>query len=579
MLHLPQTLGEVIEVPLDEKGRFDYTELTGYPPPAGMPLKNIPLEIKRVWHLGIVMAARHLGLDLENAVITPDSITLRGPNGLERVIPLDEAGMFNIGWELKWNDEKLTTRSFAKVLDWGVKRKRGELDSGHVFTNKLVFIGSTATGNNLTDKGATPLSQDTYLVSKHWNIANSLITGRFVSRAPLWVEVVVLLLLGMAAASLTWRLRAPWPTVWVFAGAVAYTGLAYLAFISSRIWMPVFIPVAGALFLNHLSLETYRVVFEQKEKRRVKSVFAKLVSPNVVDEMLKSEKLNLGGTRRQITVFFADVRGFTSMTDEYAAKAEEYVRTHHLEGDAAEAYYNQQAAITLETVNMYLSAIADKVKEHKGTLDKYMGDCVMAFWGMPTPNPQHALSCVRAAIDAQRAMYALNQKRAEDNKRLEAENLERMKRGEEPLQLNTLLALGTGINTGHAIIGLMGSERHILNYTVFGREVNIASRLEGVSGRGRIIIGETTFAEIKRDDPALAATCVELEPVMVKGIKKPVRIFEVPWKLESQQLPEPGSDAAATGFFRLESKDTMILNKPVAQQTPEPPRESGKPDS
>jgi class 3 adenylate cyclase len=103
-----------------------------------------------------------------------------------------------------------------------------------------------------------------------------------------------------------------------------------------------------------------------------------------------------------------------------------------------------------------------------------------------------------------------------------------------------LLSLGTGINTGMVTVGLMGSDAHILNYTVFGREVNLASRLEGVSGRGRIIISESTYDMLQRDDPALAASCAELAPVTVKGIRKPVRIFEAPWKTsEPPAVPAP----------------------------------------
>ena len=93
-----------------------------------------------------------------------------------------------------------------------------------------------------------------------------------------------------------------------------------------------------------------------------------------------------------------------------------------------------------------------------------------------------------------------------------------------------ILSLGTGINTGSVTAGLMGSADHIFNYTVFGREVNLASRLEGVSGRGRIIIGEATHAALLRDNPALARRCVEQQPAKPKGFQKPVRNFEVPWQ-------------------------------------------------
>jgi adenylate cyclase len=184
-------------------------------------------------------------------------------------------------------------------------------------------------------------------------------------------------------------------------------------------------------------------------------------------------------------------------------------------------------------VNLYLSVVADAVKKNAGTLDKYIGDCVMAFWGAPTPNEKHALACVRAAIDTQRAVHELNQKRLAEAPVREAENRVRISAGLPPLPPLTALQLGTGINTGLVTVGLMGSDAHILNYTVFGREVNVASRLENFSGSGRIIINDTTYKCLRRDDPALAATCLEMFPVTIKGIRTAVRVYEVPW-----QVPE-----------------------------------------
>jgi class 3 adenylate cyclase len=118
--------------------------------------------------------------------------------------------------------------------------------------------------------------------------------------------------------------------------------------------------------------------------------------------------------------------------------------------------------------------------------------------------------------------------------------------GQPPRPLLALLSLGTGVNTGTVIVGLMGSEAHIFNYTVFGREVNLASRLEGVAGRARIIIGEATYADLQRDDPALAATCVPQLPVTVKGISQAVRVYEVPWRPAAPAVPATASASAAT---------------------------------
>ena len=137
---------------------------------------------------------------------------------------------------------------------------------------------------------------------------------------------------------------------------------------------------------------------------------------------------------------------------------------------------------------------------------------------------------LRAAIDAQRAIYRLNHKRAAENKRRERENDARAAAGQPPLAMLRLLALGSGINTGMATVGLMGSDEHSLSYTVLGREVNLASRLEGVSGRGRIIISATTYQELQRLDPELASTCTELPLQEVKGFRDVVKIYEVQWQ-------------------------------------------------
>jgi class 3 adenylate cyclase len=138
----------------------------------------------------------------------------------------------------------------------------------------------------------------------------------------------------------------------------------------------------------------------------------------------------------------------------------------------------------------------------------------------------------------------LNLQRAEENKRREQENAARLTGGQPPRPMLALLSLGTGINSGVVTVGLMGSDAHILNYTVFGREVNLASRLEGVSGRGRIIISDATFAELQRHAPELAATCASLPPVTVKGISQAVKIFEVPWRPPSKPAAPADKPAA-----------------------------------
>ena len=522
-----------VAVPIDAETNFDLVDFGAVNLPPGVSRKARAFTTERIWHMGIVLAAQELNLDLAGAEVDlpRGRIVLRGPNGIERIIPVDADGYFYINWELTSMDRRLTIEPFEKIVaEDQLRNERPVVESMNSWAGKLVVIGSRATGNDLTDRGATPLEKDTFLVTKHWNVANSVITGRFVRRAPLATELGLIVLLGLLTALMTWQWRVVPATFGVLALSLIYCGAALFLYMQNRYWLPLVLPGVTVVLMQYVGLVAYRVIVEQTEKRRVKSVFSKIVSPNIVNELLDAEKLSLGGARREVTVLFADVRGFTKFTDESQQQAEAYVAANQLTGAAMEACYDEQAREALQTINTYLSLVADKVKEHTGTLDKYIGDCVMAFWGAPTPNTKHATDCVRAALDAQRAIYELNRRRADFNQKLESENAARASAGLPQKTPLPILLLGSGINTGMATVGLMGSEAHISNYTVFGREVNLASRLEGYSGRGRVVISEKTYEHLRRDDSALAATCVPLTAADLKGFRTAVKVYEVPWR-------------------------------------------------
>jgi class 3 adenylate cyclase/CHASE2 domain-containing sensor protein len=553
-----------VVVPVDAETNFELAAFVGANFPPGAPPKASAYTDQRVWQMGIVLAAQELKLDLNHAEIDlpHGKIVLRGPNGVERDIPVDRDGYFYIDWRLEPNDPRLLQAPVESLLAQNFRRLNGETNRlRDDFRGKLVVVGSTAQGSDLTDRGATPLQRDTFLVSKHWNVANSVITGQFIRRASLPQELALILLLGALTAFLTWQLRAFVAAGGVFLLAAAYAAVAFFAFVKLRFWLPLVFPIGGAMLMEHLMLVAYCVMFEEAQKRHVKSVFSRIVSPEVVNELLQLEKLSLGGGRQEVTVWFSDVRGFTQFTDESQAKVLEYIRAHHLSGAAAEAAINEEARETLATVNLYLGAVADAIKRHQGTLDKYIGDCAMAFWNAPVPHPKHAAACVRAAIEAQRAIYEINLKRAAENHKRELENA-LLHGGTRPKSKLPILMLGSGINTGMATVGLMGSNEHLLNYTVFGREVNLASRLESSSGRNRIIISEATYVHLRRDDPELAATCIALPPLTkIKGIAGEVKIYEVPWWPagaspfdEELFSGQPAEGTSFTGIVQRESR-------------------------
>lgn len=517
-------------IKVDADNQFELAEIGDLLP--GVPPKGRAFTEERVWHMGIMLAAQHLKLDLDHADVDLQrgKITLRGAGGIRREIPVDQEGYFYIDWALRLSDPRMTFEPMHSLLAQSRERLRGQAIEPPVdWTNKLVIVGSLAQGNDLTDRGATPLERHGLLASKHWNVANAVLTGRFVTRGALGVELLMIVLLGAVTALLTWRLRAVNASLAVLAVLVAYTIAAFVAFVAYRYWLPLILPLAGGMISEHLCLVTYRVVFEQRERRRVKSIFSKVVAPEVMNELLGKEKLALGGARREVTVLFADVRGFTELTDYTQERVADYVREKKLSYEQAEACFDDFAHETLKTVNAYLTCVIDAGIAQGGTFDKLIGDCVMFFWNAPVDHQQHARASVLAAIEAQRAIYRLNQQRAVDNRQREIENKARESAGLPPRPPLATLTLGTGINTGLVTAGIMGADTHQINYTVFGREVNLASRLEGMSGRGRIFISETTYQHLLRDDQALAATCIEREPMKPKGFNKPVQIYEVPW--------------------------------------------------
>ncbi len=548
----------------DKEGFLPWSEIASNAPPNLLPF--IPFTYTRVWSMGIVLAAGDLKLDLDNPEIQRrhHRVVLHGENGVSRAIPLEPDGSYYINWELgrsntfsktnlvttnpEWQSRpgsvphlitnQIVLRpgfqagSFDELLLEARARAEGQpADSGR-WKNRLVVIGSAVTAfSAVADQGNTPLENGTMLALKHLNVANAMLTNSFVTTSPLALKLLLILAMGVLAGWITSAVARPLAgTALMTAVVVIYVALACWLYAACRFWLPIFLPLVGSGLVTHAMALTYRVQAEQAEKKRVKSVFSKMLAPEVVDELLSAAKVSMGGVRREITVYFADVRGFTTLTDQTQTLAVEHIEKHKLSPEQAEECHNRVAKEILDTVSTYLGTIAGAIKKHNGTLDKYIGDCAMAFWGGPMPNPRHPSDAVRSAIDAQRAMLELNRKREAENQRIAAGSAARAAQGLPPESPLPLLSMGTGINTGMAIMGLMGSDADGLSYTVFGREVNLASRLEGLSGYGRIIISHATFLALQREAPDLAALCVEQIPAELKGFRQAVRNYEVLWR-------------------------------------------------
>ena len=537
--------------------------------------QTVPLMVtNRVWHLGLVLAARLLRVDLSRSGIEQHELQLRQTNGIVvRRIPVDDFGYFQINW----STDLKTIVDWSDHIDYRVEKglayenllallQRDQLRSAGVaiaitntfWTNQLVIIGSTATANNLSDRGPTPLGSSDFLVGTHLNVAEMALNDTSLHSLDFgWIALVMAGLAGCASA-ITWKLRGLWSPLAILVLGGVWVAFAVWSFTEYRLVLPIAHPLVAGLLFPYGAMVSARATFEQRERRRIRAVFAKMVSPDIVHEMLNTGQVELRGVRRELSVFFADVRGFTALTDRTQVEAEQHVQTLGLTGAAAEAHFDARAHEVLDTVNLYLGGLADVVKFHQGTLDKYIGDCVMAFWGAPTPNARHAVNSVIAAVDSQRMIARLNDVRSRENDRRTTANVARLSRGKTAWPMLPVLALGTGVNTGMVTVGLMGSDAHIVNYTVFGREVNLASRLEGVSGHARIVIGEATFRALEQHAPPLANVCRPLEPVAVKGFRAPVIVYEVRWQ---------EADAAAIQSLALYEATPSPAFKPLVEES------------
>lgn len=485
-------------------------------------------ERGRVWQMDIVLASRDLGLDLSRAVVERGRIVIPDGLGGGLEMPLDEGGNLIIDWSVPLNDKRLRGQTLLNVLASFARRAAGK-EVKAVWSERLVVVGSIGGGNNISDRGATPIARDGQLFATHLNIANSMLMNRFVKRPSFGVQLLLLVGVSLVAGVVSWRLRALWATTAILCLAAGYVAGAWWIYLAHRIWMPVVLPVAGALIMTHASMVVFRLLLERHHRQHVKSLFGRLVSPNIVELLVHQPLASWKPTRRMMTVFFSDIRGFTEFTDRRRGEAEERVTRLGLTGERAQAEVDRAAAETMDTVNLYLTAVVECVTRHDGTLDKYIGDSVMAFWGAPLPNPRHAAAAVRAAMDAQRAVARLNAARAAENQGRLTLNAERALRGEDPLPPLELLQIGIGLNSGVVTVGFMGSEDHLSNFTVFGDGVNLASRFQSLAGAGVIVAGESTQREAVRQEPALAGCFVSQDLTTVKGVAQPVATFRILW--------------------------------------------------
>ncbi|QQR83210.1 CHASE2 domain-containing protein [Candidatus Peregrinibacteria bacterium] len=368
-----------------------------------------------------------------------------------------------------------TTLSFWDVYQGKLVDTHGQPVS---LSGKIALIGPTAI--DLQDTYLSPVSEGAQMagVEIHANAVQTLIEGRFLrnqSSTSLWILLIATLLInGLLFGLLRARYATPLFLVeliaWLIAGIAAYESGLLL-----NVVYPIF-----ALILSFTGTFLVRYVLEAKDRRFLERAFGHYLNPTMVEQIIKNPSLlNLGGEKRMVTVFFSDVEHFTSISERMPPEA------------------------LMSFLNEYLAAMSDVILKYNGTLDKYEGDAIMAFWNALIEQKDHAKLACLAALENQKILSQLGEKWAA--------------KGYPALHVRI------GLNTGDVIVGNVGSKDHI-NYTVMGDAVNLGSRLEGVNKvySTRIMISESTYDHVKQD-----LVCREVDRIRVKGKHEAVRIFEL----------------------------------------------------
>jgi adenylate cyclase len=447
------------------------------------------------------VAVPSLGLAAALAVDrpAPETVRLEGPDGLRigsHVMPVlsesvpPRAGEapkpsrqalvnFHGPFETPQGRQTYAAYSFFDVLLSENSASNGEKPAidPSVFRDKIVFVGTS--GSGMSDILSTPFEGGGMPGAQlHAAVADDVVSGRYMTRASLRTDAILTIVVGVLAGVIATCVPVVWavPAVLVIAaGLVAWLKRE----VGFGLWIGAVAPIA-ALSLATFEGVAWQYFVEGREKREVKRLFGRYVSRDVFDHLIADPSLaRLGGQRREMTVLFSDIRGFTSASEQGTPED------------------------VVAQLNEYFSAMVDVLFRHQGTLDKFVGDMVMGLFGAPLPDARHADHAVAAALEMTDVLDDLNGKWKTA--------------GKPPLDI------GIGINSGEMIAGNIGSET-IMSYTVIGDAVNLGARLESLNkdyGTRILISGET------RSRLTSAVATRRIGDVTVKGRTKPVEVFEV----------------------------------------------------
>jgi len=456
-------------------------------------------------HIALDVCRYVLGLQKNDVVVDPGGAVHLGNLVTIPVTGAQEATVYYYG-----KHQSMPRISFVDVFDDTKVSRR-------TFENRVAIIGWTAKG--WADIRPSPLDPVRPGVAVNATMIDNILNGDFVTESPEWLDAVMLLIIGSLMGVIIIRLSPAKGGLFTFCFLATYLWLSYFFFARRAVIIEVISPTL-VIFLAYACITAYRLGTEEREKRRIKETFGTYVTSQVVDELLQDpEKASLGGRRKEVSILFADVRGFTTISEKMAPEQ------------------------VVEYLNDLFEPMNNIIFDYQGTIDNIIGDCLMAIFNAPLDQPDHAERCVRTAL----AMV-------EELKRLQKE-WQAMGR--------PVLSIGIGINTGEVVVGNIGSAARKV-YTVIGDDVNLAARLEALTRQYQvdIIIGEATYRAIKDK-----ARVRHLGQVVVKGKTKPVDIYEV-IALDGSGVVEPGP-VRQNREIQTEA-DVVVLSRSASPQENQP---------
>ncbi|MDA8140291.1 MAG: adenylate/guanylate cyclase domain-containing protein, partial [Desulfobacteraceae bacterium] len=410
--------------------------------------------------------------------IQPHQIFLSTPS-FQRLIPLDGRSRY---WVNLYGHYE--AYSFSGVFLSYMRLRQGEVNDLPVhpdqFKNKVVFVGASAAG--VEDLKTTGLGRLTPGVLLHAAIYGNIMAEDMLRHAPWWLNLVLLVMTvtGLAAAIFFNRRR--WISIVLAIGVLAVVCAISLGTFAVG-WLIQSVPPLAGILGAYLTSSTWVSFSTHKEKRKIRNILGQYVSPAILAEVLSNHKASFlsaeVGQRRLLTLQFSDLRGFTTIAEQYPVEK------------------------VVAVLNDYLATMVDEIFSHQGTLDKFIGDAILAFWGAPIVDEAHAYNAVSCALDMQKALRRLND-------RNQSTGL-------------PILRSGVGIHTAEVILGNIGSQKK-LDYTVIGDGVNLTSRLESLTKTYQcpILISQQTYAAVEQ-----SLCCRVVDKVKVKGKEQCTRIYEV----------------------------------------------------